>query len=49
MKKELKILLIEDDENLGAITSEYLKSRGFFMSMGKKWGVRLPIICEKSI
>jgi DNA-binding response OmpR family regulator len=29
MKKELKILLIEDDENLGAITSEYLKAKGF--------------------
>jgi DNA-binding response OmpR family regulator len=29
MKKELKILLIEDDENLGGITSEYLKAKGF--------------------
>jgi DNA-binding response OmpR family regulator len=29
MKEELKILLIEDDENLGGITSEYLKAKGF--------------------
>jgi DNA-binding response OmpR family regulator len=29
MNKEIKILLIEDDENLGGITSEYLKAKGF--------------------
>mgnify|MGYP001465512128 CR=1 FL=1 len=29
MKKELKILLIEDDENLGSITNDYLIAKGF--------------------
>ena len=29
MKKELKILLIEDDENLGSITNDYLIAAGF--------------------
>ena len=29
MKKEIKVLLVEDDSNLGSITSEYLKAKGF--------------------
>jgi two-component system, OmpR family, response regulator len=29
MKKEIKILLVEDDLNLGSITSDYLKAKGF--------------------
>ncbi len=29
MKEEISILLIEDDTNLGAITSDYLKAKGF--------------------
>ena len=29
MKKEIKVLLLEDDSNLGSITSEYLKAKGF--------------------
>lgn len=29
MNKEIKILLIEDDENLGGITSDYLNAKGF--------------------
>ena len=29
MKKEIKVLLVEDDSNLGSITSDYLKAKGF--------------------
>ena len=29
MKKEIKVLLVEDDSNLGLITSDYLKAKGF--------------------
>ena len=29
MKTQLKILLIEDDENLGSITNDYLNAKGF--------------------
>jgi len=29
MKKEIKILLVEDDPNLGLITSDYLNAKGF--------------------
>jgi DNA-binding response OmpR family regulator len=29
MNKEIKILLVEDDANLGSITSQYLKAKGF--------------------
>ena len=29
MKKEIKVLLLEDDSNLGSITSDYLKAKGF--------------------
>ena len=29
MKEEINILLIEDDTNLGAITSDYLRAKGF--------------------
>ena len=29
MKKEIKVLLVEDDSNLGSITSDYLRAKGF--------------------
>ena len=29
MKKDIKVLLVEDDSNLGSITSDYLKAKGF--------------------
>ena len=29
MKKEIKVLVVEDDSNLGSITSDYLKAKGF--------------------
>ena len=29
MKKEIKVLLVEDDPNLGSITSDYLNAKGF--------------------
>ena len=29
MNKEIKILLVEDDANLGSITSQYLMAKGF--------------------
>ena len=29
MKKEIKVLLVEDDSSLGSITSDYLKAKGF--------------------
>jgi two-component system, OmpR family, response regulator len=29
MKKEIKVLLVEDDPNLGSITSDYLKAKGY--------------------
>ena len=29
MEKKIKILLIEDDENLGSTTSDYLAAKGF--------------------
>tara|TARA_B100000965_G_scaffold404611_1_gene435917 strand:+ start:1261 stop:1947 length:687 start_codon:yes stop_codon:yes gene_type:complete len=29
MKKEIKVLLVEDDLNLGSITSDYLNAKGF--------------------
>lgn len=29
MRKEMKILLVEDDENLGSITSDYLNAKGY--------------------
>ena len=29
MKEEIKVLLVEDDSNLGSITSDYLKAKGF--------------------
>jgi DNA-binding response OmpR family regulator len=29
MKNKIKILLVEDDQNLGSITSEYLNAKGF--------------------
>ncbi|MCG8701839.1 MAG: response regulator, partial [Bacteroidales bacterium] len=29
MKQEIKILLAEDDENLGMLLTEYLKARGY--------------------
>ena len=29
MKKDIKVLLVEDDSNLGSITSDYLKVKGF--------------------
>jgi len=29
MKKDIKVLLVEDDLNLGSITSDYLKAKGF--------------------
>jgi DNA-binding response OmpR family regulator len=29
MKNKIKILLVEDDPNLGSITSEYLNAKGF--------------------
>jgi len=29
MSKEVKILLVEDDENLGSITSDYLNAKGY--------------------
>ena len=29
MKKEIKVLLVEDDSNLGSITSDYLKAKGY--------------------
>ena len=29
MKKEINVLLVEDDSNLGSITSDYLKAKGF--------------------
>ena len=32
MKKEIKVLLVEDDPNLGSITSDYLKAKGFICS-----------------
>ena len=32
MKKEIKVLLVEDDPNLGSITSDYLKAKGFSCS-----------------
>ncbi len=28
-KEEIKVLLIEDDSNLGAITADYLSAKGF--------------------
>ena len=30
MKKEIKVLLVEDDSNLGSITSDYLRAKGFY-------------------
>ena len=35
MKTQLKILLIEDDENLGSITNDYLNAKGFFCQWEK--------------
>ncbi len=35
MKTQLKILLIEDDENLGGITNDYLNAKGFFCQWEK--------------
>ena len=29
MKKDIKVLLVEDDSNLGSITSDYLRAKGF--------------------
>jgi len=29
MNKEIRVLLVEDDSNLGSITSDYLKAKGF--------------------
>jgi two-component system OmpR family response regulator len=29
MKKEIKVLLVEDDSNLGSITSDYLNAKGY--------------------
>ena len=29
MKKDIKVLFVEDDSNLGSITSDYLKAKGF--------------------
>jgi DNA-binding response OmpR family regulator len=29
MKKDIKVLLVEDDSNLGSITSDYLSAKGF--------------------
>ncbi|MBU28439.1 MAG: DNA-binding response regulator [Flavobacteriales bacterium] len=29
MKKEIEVLLVEDDPNLGSITSDYLKAKGY--------------------
>ena len=29
MKKEIKVLLVEDDPNLGSISSDYLIAKGF--------------------
>ena len=35
MNTQLKILLIEDDENLGSITNDYLNAKGFFCQWEK--------------
>ena len=36
MNSEIKVLLAEDDENLGRLLSDYLEKR-FFSFSSKKW------------
>ncbi len=40
MEEKLKILLCEDDENLGMLLREYLQAKGFAatLCLMEKWG-----------
>ena len=46
MKKEIKVLLLEDDPNLGSITLDYLKAKGFSCrwEINGELGYRCPTI-----
>lgn len=47
MEERLRILLCEDDENLGMLLREYLQAKGYAADLLLRWRKRIQSIPER--